>query len=55
MIQIHNSTQLKVKEQHFVAVLHFTVTAGSSIMDITFTLIWVRNSPKFYFTVDIKV
>ena len=55
MIQVHISTQIKVKKQHFVAILHFTVTAGSSIMDITFTLIWVGNGPKFYFTVDIKV
>ena len=35
---IYNLTPIKAKEQCFIAVLHFTVTVGSSTMIITRTL-----------------
>ena len=38
-------TQIKVKEHPFIAVLHFSVTVGYSIMSITDTLkcMWNRS------------
>ena len=45
-IQLYTETQIKVKNGAFIAVLHLTVTVGSSIMSITHTLKWVWNGPR---------
>jgi hypothetical protein len=37
-LPLHLETYIKVKNSAFIAVLHLTVTVGSSIMSITHTL-----------------